>query len=88
LKNPLLSAGVPFSCSSFLIGLTVALKSQLAAIILIVTAVSFHLRVLKDEQRLTELFGQPYVEYKERAHAGYRGFSDSVMARGSQQRSR
>jgi protein-S-isoprenylcysteine O-methyltransferase Ste14 len=50
----------------FLIGLTVALKSELAAIILIVTAVLLHLRVLRDEQRLTELFGQPYVEYKDR----------------------
>lgn len=50
----------------FLVGLTVALKSELAAIILIVTGVLFHLRVLRDEQRLTELFGQPYVEYKGR----------------------
>lgn len=50
----------------FLIGLTVALKSELAAIILIVTAVLLHFRVLRDEQRLTELFGQPYVAYKDR----------------------
>ena len=48
----------------FLIGLTVALESELAAVILIVTAALLHLRVLRDEQRLTDLFGQAYVEYK------------------------
>ena len=58
----------------FLIGLTVALKSELAAIILIVTAVLLHLRVLRDEQRLTELFGQPYVEYKDRVKRWIPGF--------------
>ena len=58
----------------FLIGLTVGLKSELAAIILIVTAVLLHLRVLRDEQRLTELFGQPYVEYKDRVKRWIPGF--------------
>ena len=58
----------------FLIGLTVALRSELAAIIFIVTAVSLHLRVLRDEQRLTELFGQPYGEYKDRVRRWIPGF--------------
>ena len=58
----------------FLIGLTVALKSGLAAIILIVTAVLLHFRVLRDEQRLTELFGQPYVAYKDRVKRWIPGF--------------
>jgi protein-S-isoprenylcysteine O-methyltransferase Ste14 len=58
----------------FLIGLTVALKSELAAIILIVTAVLLHFRVLRDEQRLTELFGQPYVAYKDRVKRWIPGF--------------
>jgi protein-S-isoprenylcysteine O-methyltransferase Ste14 len=58
----------------FLVGLTVALKSELAAIILIVTAVLLHLRVLRDEQRLTELFGQPYVEYKDTVKRWIPGF--------------
>ena len=53
-RNPLL----------FLIGLAVALRSELAVIITIVTAVALHLRVLRDEQRLTELFGPPYTQYK------------------------
>jgi protein-S-isoprenylcysteine O-methyltransferase Ste14 len=58
----------------FLVGVTVALKSELAAIILIVTAVLLHLRVLRDEQRLTELFGQPYVEYKDTVKRWIPGF--------------
>jgi len=47
----------------FLIGLTLALKSWLAALITIVVALWFHARVLGDEKKLVERLGQPYVKY-------------------------
>ena len=50
----------------FLVGLTLTLKSALAGIITIATAVWFHSRVLEDERRLSALLGQPYVEYTSR----------------------
>ena len=47
----------------FLIGLTLALKSWLAAMITVGAAIWFHRRVLGDEQQLCERLGQPYVDY-------------------------
>ncbi|HYA27976.1 MAG TPA: isoprenylcysteine carboxylmethyltransferase family protein [Acidobacteriota bacterium] len=47
----------------FLIGLTLTLKSRLAALITIGTAAWFHIRVVGDEKKLTDRLGQPYVDY-------------------------
>jgi protein-S-isoprenylcysteine O-methyltransferase Ste14 len=47
----------------FLIGLTLTLKSWLAAMITAGVAIWFHRRVLGDEQQLRESLGQPYVDY-------------------------
>ncbi len=47
----------------FLIGLTLTLKSWLAALITIGTAIWFHWRVVGDEGKLVERLGQPYREY-------------------------
>ncbi len=47
----------------FLIGLTLALKSSLAAVITISVATWFHFRVLGDEKKLAIRLGQPYVDY-------------------------
>ena len=50
----------------FLLGLTLSLQSVLAALITVATAVWFHLRVQRDEGRLAERFGQPYLDYAAR----------------------
>ena len=47
----------------FLIGLTLTLKSWLAAIITVGTAIWFHTRVVGDEKKLIHTLGQPYVNY-------------------------
>ena len=47
----------------FLIGLTLTLKSWLAAMITAGVAIWFHRRVLDDEQKLRESLGQAYVDY-------------------------
>ena len=47
----------------FLTGLTLALKSSLAALITIATAIWFHIRVVGDEKKLVQRLGQPYVNY-------------------------
>ena len=47
----------------FLIGLTLTLKSWLAALITIGTSIWFHLRLVGDEQKLIQTLGQPYVNY-------------------------
>ena len=47
----------------FLIGLTLTLKSWLAASITIGTSIWFHTRVVGDEKKLIERLGQPYVDY-------------------------
>lgn len=47
----------------FLIGLTLTLKSWLAAIITIITAIWFHTRVVGDEKKLIQILGQSYVNY-------------------------
>jgi len=47
----------------FLIGLTLTLKSWLAAIITIMTAIWFHTRVVGDEKKLIQTLGQPYGNY-------------------------
>jgi hypothetical protein len=47
----------------FLIGLTLSLKSLFAAAITIATAIWFHLRVVGDEARLVERWGEAYRRY-------------------------
>jgi hypothetical protein len=47
----------------FLIGLTLTLKSSLAAAITIAVAIWFHFRVIGDEKKLVTRLGQPYVDY-------------------------
>lgn len=47
----------------FLAGLALTLRSELAALIAVASAVFFHVRVKKDEKRLREFFGEPYAEY-------------------------
>ena len=47
----------------FLIGLTLTLKSWLAAMITAGVAIWFHRRVLSDEKELAQTLGQSYVEY-------------------------
>jgi len=47
----------------FLLGLTLSLRSWLAALILIATVVWFQFRVQRDERRLVARFGQPYLDY-------------------------
>jgi len=50
----------------FLLGLTLSLRSVLAALITVANAVWFHFRVQRDEKRLRERFGQPYLDYTAR----------------------
>jgi protein-S-isoprenylcysteine O-methyltransferase Ste14 len=47
----------------FLIGLTLTLKSWLAGLITIGTAIWFHLRVVGDEKKLIPRLGKPYADY-------------------------
>jgi protein-S-isoprenylcysteine O-methyltransferase Ste14 len=47
----------------FLTGLTLTLRSWLAALITIGVAVWFHLRVCRDERKLIPRLGQPYEQY-------------------------
>jgi protein-S-isoprenylcysteine O-methyltransferase Ste14 len=47
----------------FLTGLTLTLKSWLAAFITVAVALWFHLRVLGDEKKLAARLSQPYVNY-------------------------
>jgi Phospholipid methyltransferase len=50
----------------FLVGLTLSLRSELAAAITLASVVWFQFRVRRDERRLAERFGQPYLDYKSR----------------------
>jgi Phospholipid methyltransferase len=50
----------------FLVGLALTFRSLLAWLILIATAVWFHYRVQRDEDRLRERFGQVYEAYSHR----------------------
>ena len=50
----------------FLLGLTLSLRSELSSLITVLTAVWFHIRVQRDEERLSERFGQPYLDYTAR----------------------
>ena len=50
----------------FLIGLTLSLRSLLAALLTLAVAVWFQLRVVRDEKRLCERFGQSYLDYSAR----------------------
>jgi protein-S-isoprenylcysteine O-methyltransferase Ste14 len=47
----------------FLVGLALSLRSWLAAVMALATAVWFEFRVRRDERRLAERFGEPYREY-------------------------
>jgi protein-S-isoprenylcysteine O-methyltransferase Ste14 len=47
----------------FMAGLAITFRSWFALVLLIARAVWFHGRVLKDEQRLAERFGEPYLDY-------------------------
>ena len=47
----------------FLIGLSLTLRSWLAAVITVTVAIWFHLRVVGDEKKLVDRFGQTYLEY-------------------------
>lgn len=47
----------------FLTGLTLTLKSLLAALITVATALWFHFRVRGDEKKLAQLLGEPYLAY-------------------------
>jgi protein-S-isoprenylcysteine O-methyltransferase Ste14 len=47
----------------FLAGLALTLRSELAAVMAVASAVFFHVRVKKDEKRLREFFGEPYARY-------------------------
>jgi Phospholipid methyltransferase len=47
----------------FLSGLTLTLRSWLAALITIAVAVWFHLRVCRDERKLIRRLGEPYEQY-------------------------
>lgn len=49
----------------FLTGLALTLKSPFAALLAMGTAVWFHYRVVRDEQRLIKRFGEPYVAYQQ-----------------------
>ncbi len=50
----------------FLLGLMLSLRSVLAAVITAATVVWFQFRVRRDERRLSERFGQPYLDYAAR----------------------
>jgi protein-S-isoprenylcysteine O-methyltransferase Ste14 len=50
----------------FLLGLTLTLRSELAAAITVATIAWFQFRVVRDERRLAERFGPPYLDYKRR----------------------
>jgi len=58
----------------FLLGLTFAFRSWLAALITVVTGGWFHYRVLGDEKRLPERLGPAYVEYQKRVKHWVPGF--------------
>jgi protein-S-isoprenylcysteine O-methyltransferase Ste14 len=47
----------------FLVGLSLTLTSRLAALITISTAIWFHMRVVGEENKLTERLGNPYIDY-------------------------
>lgn len=57
-RNPMYSGHI-----IFLIGLALTFKSLFGALIAVATAIWFHFRVIKDEYRLSDMFGEPYVVY-------------------------
>ena len=61
LRNPIYLGQI-----IFLVGLALTLRSLLAGLLAIVVAGWTHIRVLGDEKHLTEQFGQPYLDYKDR----------------------
>jgi len=61
LRNPIYLGQI-----IFLVGLALTLRSLVAGLLAIVVAGWTHIRVLGDEKHLTEQFGQPYLDYKDR----------------------
>jgi len=51
----------------FLAGLAILFWSWFAVILLVLRALWFHRRVLRDEARLEKKFGEPYAAYRRRA---------------------
>jgi hypothetical protein len=47
----------------FLTGLALTLQSWFAAVLTIGVAIWFHARVIGDERKLADHFGQPYIDY-------------------------
>lgn len=58
LRNPMYLGHI-----IFLTGLALTLHSLFAAVLALATAAWMHSRVRRDERRLTQRFGQPYIEY-------------------------
>lgn len=50
----------------FLLGLTLTFYSPFALLLLVLSAIWFHSRVLRDERRLRHLFGDEYAAYARR----------------------
>jgi len=50
----------------FLLGLALTFRSELALAFLVFSAAWFHMRILKDEKRLRDLFGADYDAYARR----------------------
>jgi protein-S-isoprenylcysteine O-methyltransferase Ste14 len=50
----------------YLVGIAAAFESAFGAAVAIARAVWFHFRVLGDEKKLAERFGEPYLEYTQR----------------------
>ena len=47
----------------YMVGVALTFQSWFGAVIALARAAWFHWRVRRDERRLTEQFGQPYVDY-------------------------
>ena len=58
----------------FLIGLALSLRSWLASVIALASAIWFQRRVIRDERRLAERFGREYADYMERVKRWIPGF--------------
>ena len=57
----------------FLTGLALTLKSWLAALMTLIVAIWFHLRVLADEKNLARVLGAPYIAYIQRVKRWIQG---------------
>ena len=59
----------------FLLGLTLSLHSELAALLTAITVAWFQFRVRHDEMRLSERFGQSYLDYAARVSRWFPGLT-------------